>query len=357
MAKTTCLTAVKLASFSTMDTGDDERCRVCLKESLPDSSMLFTGEKPIYHRLELAAGFQIKYSKKLPSKICVHCLNELDIAYEFRRKCEASELTLQQCIKIENIDDPPPVNNSNNITDESIDDDHTDYFDDGLECFEKDHKIEQEKDVRVTKRKNNRTPKSKSRASKTSQKKKENEIKVDIKQQISKDDKSNKREKTKKHMCATCGKTFQFHGNLKAHERIHSGDKPFKCTTCNQRFAQSGHLLVHERTHSGVKPYQCDICAKCFTVSHSLKKHIKTHTGEKPYTCIICSKCFSTSYHLSNHFKTHSDEQVYECDWPECQTRVYSKREMNLHKLKHEPASESRKEFTYGALNYVKTTV
>lgn len=49
-------------------------------------------------------------------------------------------------------------------------------------------------------------------------------------------EKSNKREKTKKHMCATCGKTFQFHGNLKAHERIHSGDKPFKCTTCNQRY-------------------------------------------------------------------------------------------------------------------------
>ena len=66
--------------------------------------------------------------------------------------------------------------------------------------------------------------------------------------------------------------------NLSKHERIHTGEKPFKCNFCESRFPQKGNLTIHERTHTGEKPFKCNFCEKGFSEKGGLTSHERTHT-------------------------------------------------------------------------------
>ncbi len=39
-------------------------------------------------------------------------------------------------------------------------------------------------------------------------------------------------------MCFECEKTFITDGDSKQHERIHTGEKPYKCSHCDKRFSR-----------------------------------------------------------------------------------------------------------------------
>ena len=41
-------------------------------------------------------------------------------------------------------------------------------------------------------------------------------------------------------------------------------EKPYKCKKRDKCFSQAGDLRRHERVHTGVKPYECKQCDKCF---------------------------------------------------------------------------------------------
>lgn len=92
-------------------------------------------------------------------------------------------------------------------------------------------------------------------------------------------------------MCSLCGKILKNKRTFLSHKRSHQSvaERRFKCSYigCLKTFNYKLHLDNHERIHSGERPFKCDRCPLSFRQSIQLIIHKRRHDGVN----IKCSKC------------------------------------------------------------------
>jgi uncharacterized Zn-finger protein len=128
---------------------------------------------------------------------------------------------------------------------------------------------------------------------------------------------------TAKYRCSFCKKSFKWHSHWKSHERIHTGEKPFKCEICGKSFVRSDGLQCHKLTHitprhllrtRGKGSTQATVVAYKNPPSESAE-HISNVAKEleqkKIYNCSHCNRIFFSSAGVVKHVQVHKGKRFY----------------------------------------------
>uniref|UniRef100_A0A3P9MCW1 C2H2-type domain-containing protein n=1 Tax=Oryzias latipes TaxID=8090 RepID=A0A3P9MCW1_ORYLA len=106
--------------------------------------------------------------------------------------------------------------------------------------------------------------------------------------------------------CSNCELDFHFLGSYLRHLQEHAAQTPHGCAACPATFAEEHQLSSHvSECHGRRRCRTCSRCGKPFSSLLNLKKHELLHRGVRPYVCTRCQLPFSSSADLTAHLNVH----------------------------------------------------
>lgn len=296
-----------------------------------------------------ATGLKVEYNDTLPQQMCTTCINFINTSYKFRKKCEEAYQSLLSrlndnpicSVKLET-DIFPPDNDSNisidithlvndfNNHDNGINDftlyDDIEKQEEDLIYDSKDQELN-DKDIENNCKRKTRSKKSDKPVKRTLRRKKEDgEKKAGVKEEIE---------------CEYCHKILTSKLSLRNHYKIHTGFDVV-CEHCGKKFITRRLLLMHCRAKHGYeKTDKCSFCDYRASNAEQVKIHERLHTGEKPFVCAECGAGFHRKSSYLQHVAIHLPDKNVQCD--QCPARFKSVTLMRIHKNRHKAPQYSFK--------------
>ncbi|CAL1274910.1 unnamed protein product [Larinioides sclopetarius] len=110
----------------------------------------------------------------------------------------------------------------------------------------------------------------------------------------------------KRFKCALCSYSTDISTNMKHHAQTHS-DIPicYSGLESNNDVIFDGANISTKSKYFPPKMFGCSRCPYITTRMDNLRRHELVHTGDRPFKCTLCSRSFTQNTHLKKHIRTH----------------------------------------------------
>ena len=110
--------------------------------------------------------------------------------------------------------------------------------------------------------------------------------------------------------CGICDKSFSTKSNSTKHQRlVHHKESvllAYACDQCEFKSNDAFNLKVHQRIHSGEKPFECSQCQRQFAKKSDLKRHHQNTSSACTNRLYECGKCMQT-FHIQRQLQDHEN--------------------------------------------------
>ncbi|XP_075989577.1 uncharacterized protein LOC142985349 [Anticarsia gemmatalis] len=313
-------------------------CRTCLGcQSLNPIFPLPEHNEKYTEVILQATGIKIEINDQLPQELCTTCINFINNSYKFRKKCEENQQALLNRvnnklfeIKIEsnlfNTEDHVTIDISDLVNDLKPFNDNEEHFADSVENNDTTDIVFESRVEDIVEK-----PLEIDYKDKKSKKSEEKIVKKSLKP---KKEGTEKKERVREEIeCEYCHKILSSKLSLRNHYKIHTGFDVV-CEHCGKKFITRRLLLMHcKAKHGYEKTDKCSYCDYRASNAEQVKIHERLHTGEKPYVCGSCGAGFHRKSSYLQHVAIHLPDKTVQCD--QCPARFKSVTLMRIHKNRH----------------------